>query len=107
MGSVALTSRHPLSTKVVTSPIGGCRSVGIFRSRTKATEFFLQCLTKHSVQTIVRSNQSPVHSVPGTICKVVGVEVDHSHQTSAEMEVYLRSPMCPHGIVLSYFSVGT
>jgi hypothetical protein len=38
--SVALTTRHPLSAKVgTTSPASGGRSVGIVRSRTKATEF--------------------------------------------------------------------
>jgi hypothetical protein len=39
-GSVALTTQHPLSAKVATtSPTSGGRSVGIVRSRTKATEF--------------------------------------------------------------------
>jgi hypothetical protein len=39
-GSVALTTQHPLSAKVgTTSPTSGGRSVGIVRSRTKATEF--------------------------------------------------------------------
>jgi hypothetical protein len=38
--SVALTTRHPLSAKVrTTSPTSGGCSVGIDRSRTKATEF--------------------------------------------------------------------
>jgi hypothetical protein len=37
----ALTTQHPLSGKVgTTSPTSGGRSVGIVRSRTKATEFF-------------------------------------------------------------------
>jgi hypothetical protein len=40
-GSVALTTQHPLSAKVgTTSPTSGGRSVGIVRSRTKATVFF-------------------------------------------------------------------
>jgi hypothetical protein len=38
--SVALTTKHSLSAKVgTTSPTSGGRSVGIVRSRTKATEF--------------------------------------------------------------------
>jgi hypothetical protein len=40
--SVALTTQHPLSAKVgTTSPTSGGRSIGIVRSRTKATEFTL------------------------------------------------------------------
>jgi hypothetical protein len=39
-GFVALTRRHPLSTKVDTNlPTNGDRSGGIVRLRTKATEF--------------------------------------------------------------------
>jgi hypothetical protein len=38
-GSVALTTRHPLSAKVGTTPTSGDRSVGIVRLRTKTTEF--------------------------------------------------------------------
>jgi hypothetical protein len=39
-GSVALTSRHPLSAKLaLSSPTFGGLSVGIVRLRTKATEF--------------------------------------------------------------------
>jgi hypothetical protein len=39
-GSVALTTRHPLSAKsALTSPAGCGRSVGIVRLRTKTTEF--------------------------------------------------------------------
>jgi hypothetical protein len=39
-GSVALTTRHPLSAMLaLTSPKNGGRSVGIVRLRTKATEF--------------------------------------------------------------------
>jgi hypothetical protein len=39
-GSVVLTTQHPPSAKVgTTSPTSGGRSVGIVRSRTKATEF--------------------------------------------------------------------
>jgi hypothetical protein len=39
-GSVALTTRHPLSGKLaITSPTSGGRSVGIVRLRAKATEF--------------------------------------------------------------------
>jgi hypothetical protein len=41
-GSVTLTIWHPLSAKLaLTSPTSGGRSVGIVRSRTQATEFFL------------------------------------------------------------------
>jgi hypothetical protein len=41
--SVALTTQHPLSAKVgTTSPTSGGRSVGIVRSRAKATEFILE-----------------------------------------------------------------
>jgi hypothetical protein len=41
-GSVVLTTRHPLSTKVgITSPTSGSLSVDIVRSRTKATELQL------------------------------------------------------------------
>jgi hypothetical protein len=43
-GSVALTTRHPLSAKVGITSTSGCRSVGIVRSRTKATEFSLVLL---------------------------------------------------------------
>jgi hypothetical protein len=35
----ALTTRHPLSAKVGTTPASSGRSVSIVRSRTKATEF--------------------------------------------------------------------
>jgi hypothetical protein len=40
-GSVVLTTQHPLSEKklALTSPTSGGRSIGIVRSRTKATEF--------------------------------------------------------------------
>jgi hypothetical protein len=49
-GSVALTTRHPLSPKVGTTPTSGGGSVVIFRLRTKATEFRLviEMLLKHS-----------------------------------------------------------
>jgi hypothetical protein len=41
-GSVALTTRHSLSAKLtLTSPTSGSISVGIVRSRSKATEFVL------------------------------------------------------------------
>jgi hypothetical protein len=41
-GTGALTTRHPLSAKLVlTSPTSGGRSVGIVYLRTKATEFSL------------------------------------------------------------------
>jgi hypothetical protein len=41
-GSVVLTTWHLLSSKVgKTSPTSGCRSVGIVRSRTQATQFSL------------------------------------------------------------------
>jgi hypothetical protein len=44
-GSVAMTTQHPLTAKVgTTSPTSGGRSVGIVRSRTKATEVFLLLL---------------------------------------------------------------
>jgi hypothetical protein len=45
--SVALTTRHPLSAKVgTTSPRSGGRSVGIVRSRTKATVFSFSLVVK-------------------------------------------------------------
>jgi hypothetical protein len=41
-GSVALTTRHLLSAKLaITSPTGGCRSIGTARFRTQATESVL------------------------------------------------------------------
>jgi hypothetical protein len=41
-GSVALTTRHPLSTKLeLTSPTFSGRSVGVVGLRTKGTEFSL------------------------------------------------------------------
>jgi hypothetical protein len=47
--TVVLTTRHPLSAKVGTSPTSCCRSVGIVRSRTKATE-----LITHRRSTLVK-----------------------------------------------------
>jgi hypothetical protein len=43
LGSVTLTTWHPLSAKklALTSQTSGFRSVGIVRSRTQATEFSL------------------------------------------------------------------
>jgi hypothetical protein len=45
-GSAALTKRHPSIRKkmALTSPTSGGSSVGIFRSRTHATELFCFCL---------------------------------------------------------------
>jgi hypothetical protein len=59
--SVALTTRHPLSAKVITtSPTRGGRSVGIVRSRTKATKFSLVTTRASHCMTPSVHNYNPI-----------------------------------------------
>jgi hypothetical protein len=65
--SVVLTTRHPLSqTLALTSPTRGSRSVGIVRSRTKATEFSFSLLPPswaYSHEMLVNFYQTTSHHI--------------------------------------------
>jgi hypothetical protein len=63
-GSVALTTRHPLSAKVGTTPTGCGRSVGIVRFRSKTTEFSFSF--SMDLQTTVMHSLDPRDSKPVT-----------------------------------------
>jgi hypothetical protein len=64
-GCAALTTRHPsILKKIGNSPISGGRSVGIVRSRTKATELLFDRLCSLVVRVPAYKSRGP-GSIPG------------------------------------------
>jgi hypothetical protein len=69
-GSAALTMRHPSNPQKLTptSPTSGGRSLGIFRSRTKATELVCTFTRREGTSGIAKETRNNVNSYITKIC---------------------------------------